>query len=671
MLATWIRAWTCAVALSLTGMLAAASTQVPAPPPASAFGQLPAVQFVSISPNGKLLARDDASQGSRRVIAWEIATGKTLAAIGIDESNKLRGINWADDETLLIHASVDNTLPCETGRACTREWMRTLSVRLDGSKPTLLLMNDPYRRWVTGATLRSVRTPTPGKVLMSTWDYSPAKHSEQIGSNVPLSERGSSGWVQAVFEVDTKSGKGKRVTTGTPYTTDWVMDASGLPVARSEWRPAQDSYSILALQPDGRWKEVLRNDNGETLDIAGLTIDGKSIVALGANGSDRSKAWAIPRDGSAPQVLHEDPTGDIDTAINNPYTHAVVGVAGSAAAVATHWFDPKYASQQRALDSAFRGRRTYTDDRSADGQRVVATVDSLSRPPAFQLVDFERSRAELIAQAYPALEHAALGETKLISYPARDGTFIPAYLTLPPGATGRDLPVVILPHGGPESHDDDGFDWIAQFLATRGYAVLQPQFRGSTGFGEKFRRAGYRQWGLLMQDDVSDGVRHLIDNGTANPARICIAGLSYGGYSALAGAAFTADLYACAISVNGVADLPEMLVDQKIRYGTESGSLSYWVDHIGPVSDPNVAGRSPSRFADSFRAPVLLLHGSADSVVPFRQSETMARMLKQAGKQVTLVKLDGEDHWLSRSATRQRVLEEMETFLALHLQPTG
>ena len=650
--------------------LARGATTAAAPPPAAAFGRLPDVQFVSISPNGKLLARDDEHQGGRRVLVWEIETGNTLAAVGLDANNKLRSIDWADDATILLNVSVDHTLPCESGRPCTYEWMRTLSVRLDGSKPTVLLMNDPQRKWVTGATLRAIRTKTPGKVTMSTWDYSPSNQDDQIGSNIPLSDRASSGWVQAVFEVDTRSGKGRQITTGTPYTTDWVVDADGMPIARSEWRPAQDTYSIVALQANNRWKEILRNEHGETLTLSGTTADGCCIVALGTNGADRSKAWALPLDGSPATVLYEDPEHELNLTYNDPYTHVVVGVAGTMA-VSTHWFDPKYGSQQRALNSAFSGSRTWADSRSADGKRVVAAVDSLSRPTVFHLVDFDRSRADVIAQSYPDLEHAVLGETKLITYPARDGTLIPAYLTLPPGSPGRDLPVVVLPHGGPESHDDDGFNWMVQFLATRGYAVLQPQFRGSTGYGEAFRLAGYRQWGLLMQDDVSDGVRHLVASGTANPARICIAGLSYGGYAALAGAAFTPDLYACAISVNGVADLPEMLVDQKTRYGGDSGALRYWTDHIGPVSNPNVAGRSPSRCADSFRAPVLLMHGLADSVVPVRQSETMARMLKQAGKPVTFVKLEGEDHWLSRSATRQRVLEEMEAFLALYLKPAG
>src|SRR5262249_29699108 len=147
--------------------------------------------------------------------------------------------------------------------------------------------------------------------------------------------------------------------------------------------------------------------------------------------------------------------------------------------------------------------------RSANGQRAVARVEGPAHPPVYYLVDFAAHKADIVGEEYPALANVPLGEVRAITYKARDGTLIPGYLTLPPGASDKNLPLIVLPHGGPEARDDYRFDWLAQFIAVRGYAVLQPQFRGSTGFGEAFRRAGYRQWGGLMQDDVSDGVRAL------------------------------------------------------------------------------------------------------------------------------------------------------------------
>jgi dipeptidyl aminopeptidase/acylaminoacyl peptidase len=266
------------------------------------------------------------------------------------------------------------------------------------------------------------------------------------------------------------------------------------------------------------------------------------------------------------------------------------------------------------------------------------------------------------------LVNAPLGEVREFTYKARDGYEIPAFVTLPAGAGDKQLPMVVLPHGGPESRDVRCFDWLAQFLASRGYAVLQPQFRGSTGYGEAHRKAGYRQWGRLMQDDVTDGVKALIEQGIADPKRVCIVGASYGGYAALAGAAFTPELYACAVSINGISNLSAMLNFEEAYAGKESDSVRYWKDHIGLKTSPEVLSRSPARAATNVRAAVLLLHGVNDSVVPIAQSREMASALKSLGKAHTLIELPGEDHWLSRSDSRTRVLTEMEAFLATHLR---
>ena len=440
----------------------------------------------------------------------------------------------------------------------------------------------------------------------------------------------------------------------------------GCPSRGRNGSPTTTSFTIYVRQGLG-WKEIFKREDGTRLYLAGLDLAGKAIVALGANGTNRSQAWSIPLDGSPVTSLFADPELDVDVALFDENRNAVVGVQGTTQ-VGTHWFDPKFASQHKSLQNAFKGQRVTVLDRSVVGRRVLVEVESLSHPPVYQLVDFEQGRADIVAEAYPGLDPAALGVVSQIKYLARDGTPIPAYLTLPPGKTAKDLPVVILPHGGPESRDLDTFDWLPQFLATRGYAVLQPQFRGSVGYGEAFRLAGYRQWGGLMQDDVSDGVRHLIATGVADPGRVCIVGASYGGYAALAGVAFTPELYACAASISGVSDLPAMLGTQRRNYGSDSDSVAYWADHIGPANDPNTIAKSPSRSAANVRAPVLLLHGAEDVVVPIQQSKTMERALTEAGKPVTMVTLPGEDHWLSRSSTRTRVLQELDAFLAKYLR---
>jgi len=225
---------------------------------------------------------------------------------------------------------------------------------------------------------------------------------------------------------------------------------------------------------------------------------------------------------------------------------------------------------------------------------------------------------------------------------------------------------VVLAHGGPAARDTQDFDWWAQAFASQGYAVLQANFRGSS-LGYKFTSEGFGEWGRKMQTDLSDGVKYLADQGIVDPARVCIAGGSYGGYAALAGAAFTPDLYRCAVSVNGIGNLPAMLGYQKEHSGAESNSLAYWRDHIGPSTDAKVIAKSPTKAAAQITIPVMLMHAANDTIVPESQSREMLRELEKLKKPVTFVALDGEDHWLSQSGTRVRMLKELEKFLSAQL----
>lgn len=201
---------------------------------------------------------------------------------------------------------------------------------------------------------------------------------------------------------------------------------------------------------------------------------------------------------------------------------------------------------------------------------VIVSAEGPRQPATYYLLDRTTHQTQTIASAYPTLQTGDLGEMKPYNYVARDGLPIPAYLTLPPGKAPRALPVVVMPHGGPDDRDEMGFDWMAQFLANRGYAVLQPNYRSSSGYGHKFTEAGLHQWGLTMQDDISDGVKKMIADGIADPKRVCIVGASYGGYAALAGAAFTPDLYACAASWAGVSDLPVAIHAAVLNSGVNS-----------------------------------------------------------------------------------------------------
>jgi dipeptidyl aminopeptidase/acylaminoacyl peptidase len=255
---------------------------------------------------------------------------------------------------------------------------------------------------------------------------------------------------------------------------------------------------------------------------------------------------------------------------------------------------------------------------------------------------------------------------KAVSYKAADGTQLTGYLTLPRGRDAKNLPLVVFPHGGPAARDTAGFDWWAQAMASRGYAVLQVNFRGSEGLGDALLEAGYGQWGRKMQTDLSDGVRWLAGQGTIDPKRVCVVGASYGGYAALAGATIDTGVYRCAVSVAGPSDLRRMI--GRVR----DASFKYWTRFMGVENerDPKLAEISPATLAHKVSIPLLMIHGKDDSVVPVEQSELMAEALRKAGKPYDLVIQKGADHWLSRGDTRLQTLEATVGFLEKHNPPT-
>jgi dipeptidyl aminopeptidase/acylaminoacyl peptidase len=596
-------------------------------------------------------------------VIYDLESRDARQQVDFDSTTKLRGLHWADDDTLLVdYSSTGKDIP----GAPRFEFYRTISVDVHDGSRRILLMTDGRRDTVTTSVLVALHPAKPKTVVMWSRDFSAVAERRQLDTLIP-NGREDSGWVSVLFEVDTSTGRGTPIDKGDQFTGEWLVDRDGNSVARSEWRAQMSRYRILAKRSYGGWREVYQRTDGAQLELQGLTADAQSIVAVGPNRSGRSVAWEIPRNGSAVTVLYQDPADDVESVLSDPFTGAPIGVRLGGLWQGIHWLDREAEARFDAVAPAFKDRNVEIVGRSRDAKRVIARVDSLAHPAMYYIVDFTTNKADIVGEEYPKLAGVKLGEVRPITYRSRDGAQIPAYLTLPPDAGTNPLPLVVLAHGGPEARDNNEFDWWSQFLATRGYAVLRPQFRGSTGFGDVFRRAGYRQWGRRMQDDITDGVRAMIEQGVADSRRVCIVGGSYGGYAALAGAAFTPDLYKCAVSVNGISDLPEMLGSVKTQNGAESDSVAYWRDNIGSPFDKRVIERSPARAADAIRIPILLMHGVDDTVVPIGQSESMARALEKLNKPFEFIRLPGEDHWLSRAETRLRVLTETERFLREHL----
>jgi dipeptidyl aminopeptidase/acylaminoacyl peptidase len=304
---------------------------------------------------------------------------------------------------------------------------------------------------------------------------------------------------------------------------------------------------------------------------------------------------------------------------------------------------------------------------SADGDLLVVRVLGGEWGYCFALVRRKTGAADVLFDVYEGVAPEDISPKSVIHYKAGDGLDIPAYLTVPRARGPGPLPLVVLPHGGPFARDEPGFDWWAQALASQGYVVLQPQFRGSSGLGLARLQAGYGEYGRKMQTDLSDGVAALAHQGLIDPTRVAIDGGSYGGYAALAGVALQSGVYRCAVSLAGPANVRRQLdyMRERSNGSKETIGSRYWRAFLGVASDadPKLDAVSPDLFAASVQAPVLLIHGLDDTVVPYDQSQRMERALKKAGKEVRFVTLKGEDHWLSRSETRLEMLKATTDFL--------
>ncbi|MBL9204065.1 MAG: S9 family peptidase [Opitutaceae bacterium] len=336
----------------------------------------------------------------------------------------------------------------------------------------------------------------------------------------------------------------------------------------------------------------------------------------------------------------------------------------------TVWFDPGLDQAQAALNSALPGRINTIISLSDNRQRLLVQSWSSADPGTYYLFDTEaKTLAKLLARM-PWIDPAKMAESSAVRLRARDGTLLQAYLTLPPGRGGKNLPLVALVHGGPHTRDVWGYDPDVQFLANRGYAVLQVNYRGSVGFGDAFQKMARREVGGKVQHDITDGVRWAVQQGIADGRRLAIMGVSFGGYSALMGLALEPELYRCGINISGVTDWIELIKDKAEMFPR---SFGFNVTLVGdPVKDADLLRSiSPVHLVDRMRAPVLIIHGRDDPAVPFPQARGLVNALEKAGKPHEFMSKYNEQHGLLDFRNRVEMYQRIDAFLAKHLPADG
>lgn len=631
----------------------------PPPPPASAFGRIPAVVQAAISPDGQKVAILGGAADQRFVsIATIDQPGLPVLPLGEVEGVDL---TWVGSQYVIARVAVRQ----QTGPRTDYRLERNISINLQGQALARLLGTDQTSEYLVEQAVLGVTADPPRAFVMGLVVSS----GPSASMNTKITRKGvDSPFVTALWSVDPVTGKGTLVERGDYDNAGWGLDSAGQPRVRYERDELTHNVSIMARgKTQAQWTKVW-SDNGvdDARQFLGYSEPDDAIYLYEGDKLVRRKL----ADG-ATETLGGPYAGSIRL-IHDELRHTAVGIATGGQQTTIQWLDPELGAAHGSLSKAFKEKSVTLGSWSADRTRLVVSVTSPTSPGVWYLFDRTRKELSPLGEEYPELKDVALGPVRSFTYKARDGLEIPAYLTLPPGAPakGGKLPMIVLPHGGPAARDQFEFDYLAQFLASRGYAVLQPQFRGSSGFGKAFEDAGRGEWAGKMQDDLLDGIAAAAASGDVDPARVCIVGASYGGYAALAGATLHAETYKCAVSIAGVSDLGLLLVEKKRLFGPDSATLDGWRRVLGDAPTAKLFATSPARLAANVRAPMLLIHGDKDTVVPFEQSQVMADAMKAVGKPVELVTLVNENHYLTRAATRTQMLEAVGAFLAKNLPVT-
>lgn len=611
------------------------------------LGRLPSVERISLSPTGERLAFIRTEGENRYVQVYSFEQRAIIHTVRVS-TQKLRSIEWADADHLIVETSV-TTLPAGLiGRR--GEWFLGQSINVKTKRSIALdfHMDDLQTMNVLAGPI-AVRNVKGRTVLFAEGFFV-----------------GSGQLVDGLFTIDPETGRTAKVGESFASEQDWLVGEDGSVLALLEYDVDKKRWNLRSRKDN----HLVTVANGEArIDaphLVGLTDDPNVAVMS----IQEDEAWHDRRISLAngENLGEYEPGENSRGLVTDRLSPRIIG--GMSADLGRAWFlDPTLQNQWESVVKALDATSVAFGGFNDDHKLWVVEASSKAEGYGYHLFDMGARRGRKVTDIYMGLP--VIAERKPYRYEAKDGLPIPGVLTLPPDRKPEKLPLVVLAHGGPAEHVTTAFDWWPEAYALEGYAVLEPNFRGSTVSGQHVR-AGYGEWGRKMQTDLSDGVRSLVKEGIVDPQRVCIVGASYGGYAAMAGPTLDPGIYRCAAAVAGISDLARFLrwANGDRLFG-QSHAEKYWSRFIGVTGadDPLLKSISPAQQAAAVAVPMLLIHGRDDTVVPYQQSEYMRDGLTRAGKSVEFVTLNAEDHWLSRSATRSQMLQATVNFLRQHNPP--
>ena len=618
------------------------------PLPLEAYGELPGVERVTISPSGKRIGLLTTIRGKRVLIALE--GGKPVGTPVTVGDMKIRSIRWVGEERMMIIASQTERLGANFTTDKHEFYVARILPVTGDTKPGIVFGN---RKELVDAISGNYGI----RLIDGRWyGFFGATKLEKSTRLTYHFDHGR----PYLYRVDLENFKTKEIAPAVRagLSSDWVVDAQGNVAA-----------ALTVDDESGEW--VLRRSHNKVIakgqnqagriSLIGLGYDG-STVLVSENIEGRTQWREYPLAGGEAKPFLRDVS--VDELYFSDTTGYLIGYLEGGSIPKPIFAKPEHASSLAKVRKAFSTFEMDVIDWTDNLKHVVVRTSGNKDSGTWFSVDIDSLSAAAIAYERMAIEPQHVGAISTFEYNASDGMELDGILTLPPGAEPKDLPLVMMPHGGPHSYDSPHFDWWAQAFASRGYAVFQPNFRGSTHKTQSFRIAGYGQWGRAMQSDKTDGLKALAAKGIIDPKRACIVGASYGGYAALAGVTLEQGIYRCAVAVAPVSDINNMYKEDYRASANDRTTKVSLLQQLGERGSWDEV--SPLRNAAKADAPIMLIHGRDDTVVPYSHSTKMADKLKDAGKPYEMVTLKGEDHWLSLSETRQKMLKSAVEFVEKH-----
>ena len=661
----------CATALALfAGSQAPAQTQAEAPAPKAetskpakkkaakkpakklpveAFGQLDFFDKPRLSPSGDYIAAMMATNGIQQINILPLAANspQKRVQLGVPEETRVRWLQWVNDDYVL--AGVTSLITF--GRGGNEAYVsRLISISRETGDVKRLMWN------LKGQNAADVIwTPSDGSnEILMTGQGSIYTNEEEF-------------W-PTVYRVNVATGRNTRVKKGVKNVLDWGADENGNLRFGVVSRDRSGSQQVLyRSEGQNAFSTIQRTDmrEFEFVDLPFMFVPGTDnglYIEDNEDGKGVIKEINL-RTRDVVSIRHELEDTDILSIYRSFDGKSILGVRTNDKDKPIRWLDKDMVAAQTFLDENVKGADARIVAFNRNRTRMLVKLVSSRNPGLYYIYDAPYQQLSKLAAVNEAIGNKTLAKPKYVTYKARDGLEIEGVLTLPQGREAKNLPLVMMPHGGPWSYSSLGYNYWAQFLANRGYAVMQPNFRGSTGYGREFMTKGFGQMGLAMQDDVTDGMNYLAEQGIIDPKRVCIIGASYGGYSAMWGVVKDPDLYRCSISIAGVSNVRR---DVNAFGGTV---LSRTFSAQWKKMSSDFKSISPVNFVDQITVPMLLIHGKRDDSVDYKQSTRMEKKMRDAGKDVEMLILPEADHYFLRQDDRIALLTAMEGFLKKHNPP--